>query len=229
MPLFISATSIKDFLSCEKKLFYRINFPESAVIPDNVAVGTYVHEVLEKFWDNKKSAISFLRKRTSGNVLKSCEEIVDTFFSDFHFLCSKADKIEFKFKIAVAENVFVIGKIDRMTANGVIDWKTSGKSLRSISKDVQFMLYHWAFETLNHRKPAYTSCVNLTTKEILSYKYDDALMRELHEFIIPSTISKIKSRQFSRVGMLTGKCGSCLYKKRCLEDYRNVMVNRIPT
>ena len=58
MKLRLSASSIKDYLECPKRFWYRTNQRDKSKVSGHVVFGSIVHEAIEEF-DDAKSAIDW--------------------------------------------------------------------------------------------------------------------------------------------------------------------------
>jgi CRISPR/Cas system-associated exonuclease Cas4 (RecB family) len=228
MSIYLSATAIKDFIACPKRIFYRTNFPELAEATPDMQAGNVVHETLEKYWSNKESAISFCREEIqklalSGEMSSKILLAVNNFFiNPVKDLLKNGDLIEHKFKIPLDDNSFMVGKIDRITSNGtVIDWKTSTKTPRSIDKDPQFLTYFWAYKNLFKRNQNAILYVSLIENKIVRLTPNVDIYYQLFHNVIPSILIKIRKNDLPPIGLFNGSCYGCNFKKICATDMQN--------
>ena len=220
MPIFVSASSIKDYLACSKKLYYRTFLPDLGVINEPMAVGIVVHKALELYWNDKQRAFGYIRNNLNPRSIDKGLLFVGTYFDCFRDLVSDEDTIEKKFKIKIDSDAYLVGKIDRIVNGIIFDWKTSAKIPKSIDKDVQFLVYDLAYRSMYGRPPANVVYASLTTGEFVRYVHDDALSNVLKLEIIPEVIRALKdSTFFNRKGMFSNStCYNCIYKGVCLGE-----------
>lgn len=225
MSIYLSATAIKDYIACPKKIFYRTNFPELAETTVNMEVGTIVHSVVEKYWENEASARSYcglecIKQNLSGEMTYKAELAIRNFFQNpVYGMLKRGDLVEHKFKIALDENSYLVGKIDRILGNGtVIDWKTSTTTPRTIDKDPQFITYFYAYKSLFKKNPTSVLYVSLFDNKVVRLNVNFATYQQLFHTIVPSMVTKIKRNDLPALGLFNGSCYGCLFKKSCLKD-----------
>ena len=224
MSIYLSATSIKDYIQCPKRIFYRINFPELAETNIDMQAGTVVHEALEKFWTNKVAALAYCKTKIEELSLSSVESkilmSVDNFFTcGVKEMLGKGDLIEHKFKIVLDDSSFLVGKIDRIANNGmVIDWKTTAKTPKSIDKDPQFLSYFLAYKSMFKKTPSSVLYVSLLDNKIVSLNFNQDILYQLFHNVVPSIVNKIKRNDLPPVGLFNSSCYGCQFKKTCAKD-----------
>lgn len=234
MNIRLSASMIKDFLSCERKAYYRMNKPEEQEQTYQMAVGSIVHDTLEKYWNNYDKAIEVAEnkikeynlKRGTSNVFRS----LVNFFEHFTYLVKEDDTIEQYFKIPYEMNHWgefdfsLVGKFDRVTKDGIIiDWKTGSLVPTDISGDIQFILYEYAYTKLYGEKPRRMFYVSLPTQKIIQYTPNEALIKEFITVTLPyvadSLAYNIKNNNFIRTGLFGYKiCNNCPFVNVCYKE-----------
>jgi CRISPR/Cas system-associated exonuclease Cas4 (RecB family) len=221
--IYISASLIKDWLDCPRKVSYRLNSPEMSIQTPEMFLGTIVHETLEKHWDDKTHALEWVDYKTEKLKLdeklrakgRSC---VINYFTHFANLTSDEDKIEYKFKIPFRDS-FLVGKMDRITKSGcIIDWKTSVRRTSNISGDPQFILYSYVYEKVFGRQPSGAMKIHLPNNEIATYVRNPILEYNMINDIIPTIIESIKSGLLAPSGLFSGKCYRCSCSEACKSD-----------
>lgn len=216
----LSASSIKDYLECRKKYWYRINKPDSGLDNEYLLVGRVVHELIEKHWNDDFPPLDHY-KFMYGLDDFLIEKINGYFFNFKRFfrpLLSNTNTFEKFFKQNYTKDVLIVGKYDCITENNVvIDWKTSSKIPASISNDVQFILYYQSY--FNEYK-VYPDLyfASLYNGRLIKYIDNPSVRRELYEQVIPNTINYIKAGMFPRTGLYTSKCFNCVYKVECHKE-----------
>jgi len=227
----LSASLIKDYLSCQKKGYYRINHPELSISTDEMIIGDVVHKVLENCWDkDKKTSIEYANYLLSKyNILdptfKSIDKInrsITNFFGNFIYLLSKGDKIELNFEIPYLPNlgeVLIKGKIDRVNKDGCIfDWKTTLKIPKNIDNDIQFIVYYMSYITLYKEPPKKVFYASLISGKLIEFQPKSYYINYLYNNIIPSLIDDIKRGKFERTGLFNNSCLNCQFQVDCWKN-----------
>ena len=225
MSVRLSASMIKDFISCPRKAYYRINKGEEREETYQMAAGSIVHNTLEKHWDNYDKAMEFAEKQIIGYNLKKGVSIVYnsivSFFENFTYLVHDTDSIETFFKIPYNSEITLVGKLDRVTKEGiVIDWKTGRTVPTDISSDAQFILYEWAYTKLYGEPPKRLFYVALPSAKIVPYERSQALVNEFMDVTIPNVARELefnlKSNLFLRTGLFGYRiCDNCSFTDVC--------------
>ncbi|KKM93424.1 hypothetical protein LCGC14_1208560 [marine sediment metagenome] len=223
MTIRLSASSIKDFIQCERRFLYRRDYSEEGRQTKPMLVGSIAHRIIEEYWDDKEAAVEYCRdirdkypyllEKDRNNLLL----FTHTYFEKFRFMLTDQDEIEKRFKIEY-KDYNLVGKIDRIVhKNGgtVIDWKSGVKTPRNINDDIQFILYYKAFQSLYGRAPTNVLLLSLSSGKMVTYKHNLVNQHILMEQIIPSMIQKIKRNEFPYTGVLNHKCYPCIYKEFC--------------
>ncbi len=226
----LSASLIKDYLSCPKKAYYRINFPEQAVQTEEMVAGIIVHEILEQYWMNRVLALKSIDEKIkkynlSNDYLKNNIKIcINNFFNSFHYLTSNTDEIEKYFKIPYSKDVTLVGKMDRITKDSVvIDWKTSPKNMGNfISNDLQFIIYYKAYTILYSKEPRNVFYISLLKNKIVEFVPDNNYIEELWNIIIPDLAIKIKNKEFNHTGLFNDSCRNCQYQTICFKELNKI-------
>jgi len=217
MSIYISASAIKDFLSCSMKLYYRTHLPELSVSTNAMQTGIVVHYALENFWNEKDSAFHYIESNLYGGQLEKATMSLHTFFDSFSWILTDEDEIEKKFKIPLGNNVYLIGKIDRISGANIYDWKTTAKPPKSINNDIQFMIYYIAYIGLYGIQPSSVCYASLSNGNLIKLKVNDEAVSILQKEIIPKTVSALIDNNYAREGVFRGNtCYNCTYKEACL-------------
>ncbi len=230
MSINISASLIHDFLSCNRKVYYRINFPEVSVPNREMILGTIVHQAIEHHWNSPIGAADFVRSRLPPNATKDdlefCHKCISTFFGNFSALLANNDSIEEKFRIEISDGVFIVGKVDRVSDGIVYDWKTSRNPPMSVDNDPQFILYNWAYRNLHSSNPVGVYYASLATGRLIRFNYDSVLENLLMKEVIPDMVKHIKNSNLIPTGLYKKECFRCPYKSTCLKEIKNVVDSR---
>lgn len=222
----LSASSIKDWLVCPQRYFWRTAHPELVVPTPAMYAGTIVHELLEKEWANPKI------EEVAKEKVKSEERIVsEKVLTSIHnyqkylhmFSLKNDDLIEHHFNITLKKGVVLTGVIDRITTNGIlIDWKTNKINTYKLDTDVQFLIYNFAYKHLFKRNPTQVVMLNLYLDKITRLGIDAKRNEEiLFDNIIPSIIRQIKAKNFPYNGVFSDSCRWCAYKDACMPELKS--------
>jgi hypothetical protein len=220
----VSASLIRDFIDCPQRAFYRLYYPELAEATPEMRVGTLVHSIVETEIDREtaldKAHTMILEQDLLGNetFVKSC---VNNYFDTFYELTSKEDVVEKKFKIE-CRGYNLVGKIDRIISkNTLVDWKTSTKPPKDLSKDIQFIVYKEAFRKLYNVKPASMIYASLGANKVLPVHINDKYSTFVFENLIPKMISVlIEPTLVYKRGILEyyNICSRCNFVRHCWEE-----------
>jgi len=221
--IYISASLIKDFLDCPRKVHYRLNFPDLTIQTPEMTVGNIAHSIIEKYWNDRTLAIT--NAKIQANLWKltlmHTDKLllcVNNFFDFFQDLVTPNDKIEYRFKIPYLDS-FIVGKMDRVGASGyVIDWKTSATHTNSVNKDPQFILYQYVYEQLFNKSPSSVFRANLIDGSVDTYSRDKILEYSIINTVIPVIIDSIRTNTLYPSGLFTGRCARCPSKTACWKD-----------
>jgi CRISPR/Cas system-associated exonuclease Cas4 (RecB family) len=206
----------------------------SALINEHRASSEYIHfsfsaQGLCSHWDSSTDAIKLIEEQV-GLRLNGDKGAIEfswncwlNYYNNFRKYLTNSDEIELKFKIPWDKDVFIVGKMDRISNGKVFDWKTDRKPQKNISKSIQFILYNWAYKKLYKANPSGVYYAALTTGDLVRYSVDEASDRTLFEEIIPDAIRAIKNKEFTRNGIFRGACYRCFYSDSCLKEFHHVM------
>ena len=225
MDLYISASALKDYISCNRKLYYRLNKGTIEIQETKeMVVGNVVHYAIEKYWDLYPAA-SFYMIDTLKKLLPGDTESLDyalacyrIYAENFKKFLSYDDRVEDRFKIPFEKDVFVVGKMDRISKGRVFDWKTDRKPLISISKEIQFILYNWAFKKMFGANPSGVYYASLLNGSLIRYSSNANVEASLFEEIIPSFIRDVKNKEYTKNGLFRRACPWCQYSKVCIGE-----------
>lgn len=230
MSIHISYSLLAEYLSCQRKPLYRIQFPELFIPNKEMVIGSAVHSALEKHSDDYRSAVNYAINYLDLNSLNDRDnagfaiKCLDNFFENFSQHLKVTDAIEYKFKIALADGIFLVGKIDRISDKKLFDWKTTRNPPSRLFNDLQFIIYNWAYRRTFGEPPIANYYGALSTGNLVQHVgTEDAEIYVFNE-IIPQVIHNIKDNIFPHTGFFTKACYRCPYKDTCLKEYRkNVM------
>lgn len=220
MPIYLSASSISDFIKCPQKVLYRIKKLVPEVKSKEMIIGNSMHYILEKGWKSREVAYSLLDYEVKHNELKRADRtkmefMVDMFFLNFQERLGANDLIEYRFKLPMYDDVFLVGKMDRISAGNLYDWKT-GVTASQMSNDVQCIIYDYAFGKLFGREANSICVASLSSGKLIPYVRNPLYTSEIFERIIPKMIKAMKSDTYERLGMFNHSCFKCPYKIGCL-------------
>jgi ATP-dependent helicase/DNAse subunit B len=220
MSIYLSASSIDDFLKCSQKVEYRIKKPFPEVVSKEMLIGKIMHSIFELAWQTKEEAISMLDAEVKANKLSRADHtnmsfMIDMFFLNIQPRLFKEDLVEYKFKIPVYDDIFLVGKIDRISNGTIFDWKT-GLVSKNLGSNIQCIVYDFAYKALFSKEPSGVCMVSLKEGALYPYRKNEYIYRELFTKVIPRMIKVVKSEQYEKTGMFTHGCFRCQYKEGCL-------------
>lgn len=223
--IYLSASSINDYLECSMRYYYRRFRSSEAVTPYYMTIGTIVHQALEKFWSDEKKALEFARFSSFDHPLtdKHKSKIfkhIKNYFKYFHPLVNKEDKVERFFTLQIDTDIFLRGKFDRLVGDKIFDWKTSEKPPYTVDNDVQFIIYNYAYRKLYNERPSGVYYAALKTGELISFNQRIENERILFKEIIPKMVADIKAENYIHEGKLKffSTCQNCQYKETCWDE-----------
>jgi len=211
-------------------------------------LGTVIHKAIEKLdkneipldeiidWANEDwyRRTKFLSKRwKSKHPPKSIVKLMTNYIEKIRPRLDLSEQvlIEHSFRIPVVydpvngNDVYLIGKMDRIDSNIVYDWKTSQKPpSRWELRDIQFMLYWWAYRKLFDTDPDGIYFGHLLSGTCYNIDMRETLLRDA-ELILDKTAEIVYnmrnkedeasiSKEFGRIGGW-GKCENCIYRGIC--------------
>lgn len=220
MPIFLSASSIADYIKCPKRVFFRIHKPFPPAPSREMILGSSIHYILEKGWRNRDTAYQIMEEESIKHGYTKKERVnisfmVDIFFLNFRGLLCDDDLIEYTFKIPLYGDVFIVGKMDRISQGNVFDWK-SGRVAKNLQGDVQSIIYDYAFNKIFNRPPVSLCVASLQQGQLIPYTKNNLFADELFGTIIPKMIKTIKSEEYEKLGLFTHGCFRCQYKHGCI-------------
>jgi PD-(D/E)XK nuclease superfamily protein len=221
--IFVSASAIVDYLKCSQQVYYRIFEPELKIPNREMIMGQITHKVVEKAWQNKDVALnlgmSLCVKDNVDDVGKqSVEHFIHTFFEKFTPLLRAEDKIEKFFKIKMHDDVYLVGKLDRICSGNIMDWKTTANPPKKIFNDPQFIIYDYAYKLMYEKNPEGIYLASLSNGNLVRYTRSEQHYNTLVNDIIPQFIDVVRNKKFIKDGLFKGACYRCPYKVPCLGD-----------
>ncbi len=225
----LSASLIKDYISCPRKVFYKINRPEESVQTEAMAIGSAVHEIIEEKWMDKKLAIASvddkmnkfgLETNYAHDKIRIC---IDNFFPVFSHLVGEGDEIEKYFRLKFADDILVSGMIDRIHNNVLVDWKTSGSPPRNLNNDIQFIIYYLAYKMIYGREPTSVVYAAVFKGKSHVFKPNNSIIAKFKEEVLPYVYNGVKYKVFPGLGEYhwnNGICKNCSYSKHCLSEQK---------
>lgn len=230
--IFVSASTLKDYISCSNKVYYRIFEPELKVSTREMIIGDVTHKVIEKAWQNLDVALnlgkSLCEKEGIDKVgQNSVDHFIHVFFENFTPLVTKEDKIEKYFKIKMYEDVYLVGKFDRISRGLLIDWKTEANPPKSINGLPQFIIYDLAYSLLYNEHPQGIYYASLKDGKLIRYNESKEHSEALINHIIPNYVYDVRNKIFVKTGLFTGQCFRCPYKNPCLGEKKNELVSEL--
>lgn len=227
--IYLSASSISDFIQCSQKVKYR--FSKTLQIPTKgMTIGRIAHEAIEKGWKDKGTAYEIVHRLGEANDLShsdigNMEFMMDVFFLNFKPSLSENDKVEYTFKLHLHDDVFIVGKMDRIANGNIFDWKTSSRVPKRLDNDVQCIIYDYAYEKIFGEPAKSVNVCSLSKGNLVPYMKKEIYVREVFDNIIPRMIRTVKNESFERTGMFNHSCFMCPYKQVCLGRGANDVVD----
>jgi CRISPR/Cas system-associated exonuclease Cas4 (RecB family) len=220
MTIYISASLIKDYISCPRKAFYRLYRQEEFISTEEIFIGNIIHKCLERYWNSKEDAYKFIVDNSTESTLPICTNLLDNYFTHIRKIVFPEDQVEASFKIPLASSVSLVGKMDRVGKIGVIDWKTGSRNPKTIDNDTQFMVYYIAYKHKFGEYPKKVLYVSLKEPRIIEFTPRKYLLDTLVKCVIPKLIYDIKKNNLPPLGLLNrNTCSYCNYKETCLKDF----------
>lgn len=230
MSIYLSASSISDFIKCPQKVLYRRTKPFPEKKSKEMIIGIIAHSAVQRGWESRELAYSIVREGAekeglSKSDVTNLEFLMDVFFLNFKDRLTNKDKIEYNFKIPLYDDVFIVGKMDRISNGNIYDWKTGSRIPGKLGNDVQCIIYNYAYNRIFSKEPAGICVASLSTGELVPYMEDNLYTDELFDNIIPRMIKTIKTESYERLGMFNHSCFRCTYKLGCLGGTENYVLD----
>lgn len=221
MPIYLSASSIADFIKCPQKVLYRVKKTVQEEKSKDMTIGIIAHYAIEKGWTHREKAYAIVAQEVKKEGLKKSDQtnlefMMDIFFLNFQERLAPTDLIEHRFKIPLYDDVYIVGKMDRVSGGNLYDWKTSSKLPSKLGNDVQCIVYDWAYTKLFDKKPNSICVAGLSTGELVPYKADQFYTNELFNRVIPRMIKTVRHDEYERLGLFNHSCFRCPWKTGCL-------------
>lgn len=235
MSIYISASLLDDFILCNRKVYYRLNKPEDSVQNKEMVLGEIVHKAIELHYNSSTDAIAYIEKEVLSRLGGNSEDVKFawncwlTYYTNFYKFLSVDDKVEVKFKIPFDKDIFVVGKMDRISDGKVFDWKTTRNPPTNISGSVQFILYNWAYRKIYNREASGVYYASLTKGNLIRYVSNGLSEQVMLKELIPQAVFAIKNGDYTRSGVFTKSCFRCTYSEKCLEEYRHELDSSTPS
>ena len=194
--LYISQSAINDFLTCKKRYYYRLNFKSKAIQTREMFLGTLVHTLLEDFSTNFEDATFEVSRLVETHKLNEEDELllrksIEGFFSKFYHLVTPDDEKEKMFSIPYEKNVYLAGKFDRITPSHlVIDWKSGTYVPKTLSNDVQSIIYDYAYKQMYGVKPSLVVAY-LRRGKLSTYTENEIYVDTLFNEVLPDMLESI--------------------------------------
>jgi hypothetical protein len=224
----VSASLIIDYLKCSQMAYYRIFEPELKISNREMIIGAITHKVIEKAWQDLDVALNLgktLCEKENVDAIgrQSVEHFIHTFFESFKPIVSREDSIEKFFKIKLYDDVFLVGKFDRISRGLILDWKTTASPPKSIDNDPQFIIYDYAYSLIYGKKPEGVYYASLKEGKLIRYAESKHHASTIINNVIPSYIEDIRNKRFNKTGLFNGSCYRCPFKVPCLGDNNGVV------
>lgn len=230
----LSASSIKDFLECPQRFWYRHNKPETKIESDHMILGSIIHEAIEKFdsemtavvwaneeWDKEvKNAFAEKVKKPPKNIDKLLGNYYNKIVPKLENVgVIKEEFFDVPWGYLGKEEIRLIGKMDRISGNSVYDWKSSSRRpSKYVLQDIQFYIYALAYDKLFNRLPDNIYYGHLYTGNL----YDVELKDEMLYVTLPEIIIRVAEQHTLPPFRVTGfHCQWCIFNEICFNDMDN--------
>lgn len=219
----LNATNIIDFIFCPARFYYRAirKIDTDLVETPELIFGRNMHQVIENYpskWQSYGEAVKKFLHLFEDNRDKFMTQL-KVFSSNFKDLLSEDDLIEVNFKLETDfPDVFITGRIDRITKNGsVIDWKT-GNIKDDLSTNIQAILYTNSFLKIFNDEPKNVLFCSLKNGKVVSYSKtaeNKKIENLLYKEIIPAIV---ETKNFIHSGIFNNSCQYCIFKNTCYTE-----------
>lgn len=225
----ISASSIKTFLECKRKYYYKLNRVEEKVHRPTLVIGTLVHKAIEVYWNDFDEGDKYLDTQlklfnhSSGTLHNHAFKCWDNFKLHYANMLSDRDKVEQFISVPYKYKTLLVGKMDRiLPGNIILDWKTGDEFNPSINSDVQFILYKELYRRSRGIVPSDIYYVSLKYGKMIKYEDDGYSHNLLFDEIIPAMVVDIKAGNFVPDGLFKYKvCKECSFRDHCFKSLEN--------
>lgn len=222
--IYLSASSIRDFLKCSKMYYYRTQHAEESFDSEGANIGKIVHSALEIHWNEEDAAYHFATDKIAEQEISSkASSKIFSCLQNFYKLSgdlglTENDKIEYYFKEKMPDDYTLVGKMDRLIAgrNMVIDWKT-GRTKNYLSNDVQFIIYYMVYHKIFGEFPLVMQ-VDLNNSVISTFQPTKLYINTLFNSVIPMILERIRRQQLYKEGYFNGACYGCSFIPICNAD-----------
>jgi DNA helicase-2/ATP-dependent DNA helicase PcrA len=235
-----SYSQLNSFKTCPLQFKYLYVLKIPTLPTASASFGTTIHKTLQDFYSefiknkkvNKKKLkeiykktwvpVGYSSKAHEDRMKKEGEKILDNYFDKYHNSSINILGLEKLFKIKIADEIFLTGKIDRIdklrkNEIEIIDYKTGRKpNERELTKNMQLAIYSLAAQDKNSFNKK-LSDINLTfyylqaPEKITIKKNEEDLIKAKEEVI--KMVEEIKKNQFPAN---PGKhCDFCSFKIIC--------------
>lgn len=229
-----SYSQIETYNTCplQYKYQYVLRLPTQTTAP--LAFGNTIHKTLQRFYQEYKQDNTIGKKRLLEIFQESWiplgyqsvahekdkkirgEKILINFFNTFHHKNLKILALEKNFKIKLRDDVFIVGKIDRVDEKNaktleIIDYKTGKKpDEEKLKKNIQLAIYAMAIDS---NKDIQLSFYYLEEMAKITFNKQDLDFSAVRDKII-NTTDEIKTSSF-KANPNPPYCKFCPFKMIC--------------
>jgi hypothetical protein len=207
---------------------FRIQHPELAIQNKEMIIGSAVHYVIEKYWNNDKLATDNLLSYLELNNITNREDInyaihcTLTFFNNFKQYLNNDDFVEIRFRLPIGgTDAQLVGKIDRISNGNIFDWKTTRNPPKRLLNDLQFIVYNWAYKQKYNKNPVNSYYGSLSNGDLIMHNITGDSESYVFDELIPEVIHSIKQGSYSHTGVFAKSCFRCPYRSSCLKEELN--------
>jgi len=231
--LYLSASLIKDYLSCPQKAEYRLA-GEEQIANAYFVRGIAVHETLEnqeletledaKPWFAERFSQlvqernpEFPYRQTYSSMLRDSYKMLDNYYNIINIQEPPIQEVELFFNVAIGDIEFS-GKIDQIRDGAIYDWKTATKPPDefTLKADYQFTLYGLAYKKLfgeYPRKIYYGYLFGGKVFEMKRKQVDYDYLYLVAQQVRLGIENNIFPRNYDRYG-----CSFCPFKHLCFDN-----------
>jgi len=216
--LFLSVSAIKDYLVCPKIYWYRVH-KKSTFVPDEyITRGNVVHKAIEVY-NNFEDAMKFVKTSYPYSTPPGeIQTMLYNYYTDIEPQLPDKRDVERTFKLVWSDDVYLVGKIDRITPTSIYDWKTAIKPPDAYElQDMQFYIYWWAYRHIFKREPS-VFYGHLYSGKLLPIDINEEMWYNI-ERLVNEIIGRLTDENSFYPRLFGYRCKRCFYKGVCLSDY----------
>lgn len=224
--LYLSVSSLRDYLACPKRFWWRSRKKSQPEINEYVLRGQIIHNAIETC-DTLEDALEFAGNKyakdfLSAGIPQDVEKMLYNYYEKIEPVLEvrNPDNIELMFKVKWNSNTFIVGKIDRISSDKtkLYDWKTSFRTPSTHTlHDPQFYVYQWAISKLYDVEPE-VYYGHLMSGKLFRVDINEKMWYNI-KYLINEVSGELQKRKyFPRVPGY--QCESCFFKTVCWKEFK---------